>query len=320
MEFQIIEKYMKSEGIISHHTNSYNLFVNFLIQKIFDEITPIAIKDGNSDYTTTFGQVYIDKPFVVEEDTRTIKHITPYEARMREMFYEAQVSVDIIETHFENGTIKEEKINRKQHICRVPVMVGSSLCNLYGLSREEWIAANECEYDFGGYFIIKGKERVLIPQERINYNVVYTFRQPTQNKWMFTSEIRSMSDETGHSVLVQAKIEATGKQIVFSLPYIGEEIPAGYVLRALGMTNDEIRSELTFDDLFVNTILRAACRLKTQSECLEYIGEKSLHIIPKERRVAYAEQVIDNELFPHLGVATRKTFRYKIGNIMKIFF
>jgi DNA-directed RNA polymerase II subunit RPB2 len=309
MQFEVTKKFLSSEGIISHHLNSYNLFVNFLIQKIFDEIPPITIKDGNSEYTTTFGQVYIDKPFIVEED-RTIRHLTPYEARMREMFYEAQVSCDIIESYYENDIVKEEKINRKQHICRIPVMVGSSLCNLYGLSREEWIQAGECEYDMGGYFIVRGKERVLIPQERINYNSVYTFKQPSHNKWVYISEVRSMSDETGHSVLVQAKIDSTGKQIMFSLPYIGEEVPAGYVLKAIGCTKEEMKAYLNFDEEetpFFNTIVRASSRLKTQEECLEYIGEKSIHIIPKERRQTYAEQVLDNELFPHLGVSSRAT-------------
>lgn len=308
IQLSITERFIKEQTIISHHIDSYNHFVNFQIQKIFDEVPPITLVLGEkSKYVTTFGQVYVDKPFIVEDD-RTIRYITPHEARMRELFYESQVSVDIIETYYENETVVEEQVKRKQHICKLPVMVGSCLCNLYGKSRDEWVREFECEEDFGGYFVIKGKERVLIPQERINYNTVYTFSQKDGSKWSYVSEIRSISDETGHSVLVQGKIDQSGKGIMFSLPYVGEDIPVGYVLKALGTTKEELKVYLDLDDdeiSYFNNIIRSSIKLKTRDECLEYIGERSLHIIPKDRRQVYAEQVLDNELFPHLGLCAR---------------
>ena len=54
-------------------------------------------------------------------------------------------------------------------------MLQSCKCNLNNMTVENRVKSGECRYDKGGYFIINGKERVLVAQERINYNCVYTF-------------------------------------------------------------------------------------------------------------------------------------------------
>lgn len=41
-------------------------------------------------------------------------------------------------------------------------MVGSKNCALIDKTPEEKVQAGECEYDEGGYFIIKGGEKVIV--------------------------------------------------------------------------------------------------------------------------------------------------------------
>ena len=66
-----------------------------------------------------------------------------------------------------------------------PVMVGSEWCTLYGKSKEDKIALGECELDQGGYFILKGSEKVIVGQERMAYNFVYTFKSKDEkNPWV----------------------------------------------------------------------------------------------------------------------------------------
>merc|ERR1712023_395815 len=84
-------------------------------------------------------------------------------------------------------------------------MVGSSKCFLANMSKQQRVYRGECEYDHGGYFIVKGKERCLISQERMNHNIVYVFEQKPSQKYAMVAEIRSMSEETRHSVFVQMK-------------------------------------------------------------------------------------------------------------------
>ena len=63
------------------------------------------------------------------------------------------------------------------------------------MTPNERIKAGECEKDQGGYFLIRGKERVLIPQLRNIYNVPLVFKQKNGDKYKYIAEIRSMSEE-----------------------------------------------------------------------------------------------------------------------------
>lgn len=57
------------------------------------------------------------------------------------------------DTHvYKRGIIKETK---QVNIGLLPVMVKSNLCWLHRLQE------NDCQFDYGGYFLIKGTEKVL---------------------------------------------------------------------------------------------------------------------------------------------------------------
>ena len=43
-------------------------------------------------------------------------------------------------------------------------MLGSQLCPTYNSTAEEKTGMEECAFDKGGYFIIKGSEKVLVGQ------------------------------------------------------------------------------------------------------------------------------------------------------------
>jgi DNA-directed RNA polymerase II subunit RPB2 len=317
----VIKKFLSEEGLVSHQINSYNHFLKFGLQKIFDETPQIFIEKGEEKYTVKFGQVYVDKPCIIEED-RSIKYITPLEARTRNLFYEGQISVDIIEEHYKKDILVDTKVHNKYAISKIPIMVGSCYCNTYNSTKGEWIDTfKECEKDPGGYFIINGNERVLVGQERIAYNNVFVFAQKPGNKFAYVAEIRSMSEETGHSVLTQSKIDTYGKKLCMSLPYIPEEVPVGIIFKALGILEDEeIKKICNYDSKtkqIYDTMIRTSRLIRTREDALNYLGERSLHIIPPEKRVAYAEQVLDNEIFPHLSGTTRYQKAVYIGYIIK---
>jgi len=52
----------------------------------------------------------------------------------------------------------------------MPVMLRSSKCQLSGKSTAELSKANECPLDPGGYFVIKGAEKVILIQEQLSKN------------------------------------------------------------------------------------------------------------------------------------------------------
>jgi DNA-directed RNA polymerase II subunit RPB2 len=74
-------------------------------------------------------------------------------------------------------------------------MVRSNFCLLQGLPDEEFYSLGECPYDSGGYFVVKGSEKVLIAQERMAANQVYTFKK--QSPYTYFSTVTSMMEKGG---------------------------------------------------------------------------------------------------------------------------
>ena len=314
--FRLIEEYFNVEGVANLQLSSFNHFIEYGLQNIINEEPEIRIDiNKNMYYLVRFGSVTIDKPYIIESD-RSTNQITPAACRLRDLTYDAPVCVNITEETWESDVLIDKKQHNKIPITRIPIMLRSSKCNLTGKNKEDIVKAGECTSDPGGYFIIKGKERVLITQERVNYNSVFVFRQKPQSKYNHIAEIRSMSEETGHSILIQAKILPTGKSITFSLPYITQEIPAGIVLKAFDIKTPEqiamVLEQGYVTNSIIKDILQESCTITSQEDALEYIGKFAMHVIPREKRIVYAKQMLENELFPHLGTTST--------NITKVLF
>lgn len=110
--------------------------------------------------------VYVGEPSSEESIQYSVK-VLPHECRLRDLTYSAPIYVDIEYTRG-NQKIKKEGIM----IGRMPIMLRSSRCPLSKLTTEEEMAhANECPYDPGGYFIIRGAEKVVLMIEQVsNFN------------------------------------------------------------------------------------------------------------------------------------------------------
>ena len=61
-------------------------------------------------------------------------------------------------------------------------MIQSDFCILHGMTKENRFSMGECKNDRGGYFIIEGKEKVIIPRERNAVNVLFTKSYSNSNK------------------------------------------------------------------------------------------------------------------------------------------
>jgi DNA-directed RNA polymerase II subunit RPB2 len=377
--WSILGDHFKKKGFVHHQIESFNHFINVDLSKIITEEPPIVIshpdipgeesKSSNyKSYTVQFSDVYIPKPTVTEED-RSLRGFCPGEARQRDLTYDAPVYVTITTTMDPGGNLDPEvERHIRVVIGRIPIMSRSSHCHLTDMTPHARIKAGECEYDSGGYFIVKGKERVLIPQLRGVYNIPLVLKRKVREKFKYIAEIRSMSEETGHSVLLQALIGVDNRTLVFSLPYIKEYIPMGVVFKALGYIEEkQIRDLIGLDcDLtsrYVRLIVRDAFFCDEQSDGMElfmlqddkkdfkdqrskfileklwseaddderrvwknemtrnnalyHIGKFTLHTLKEDKRCAYARQVVESELFPHMGItSTHKEKAYLLGHIV----
>tara|TARA_B110000259_G_C14034207_1_gene408375 strand:- start:4811 stop:9541 length:4731 start_codon:yes stop_codon:yes gene_type:complete len=358
--WEILGDYFNKKGFVTHQIESFNEFIQNGISKVISEEPDIKIVSDDpknfKTYTVSIDDLYIPKPTVIEE-TREIRELFPYEARLRDLTYDSPLYVNIVETLETEDDIEITKHNRIL-LGRIPLMIRSNLCYLNNCTKNERVENKECENDEGGYFIIKGKERVLISQLRNVYNIPLVHAQKPGTKYKYICETRSMSEETGHSVLIQVNLSVDERVLTFTLPYIKEQIHVGVVFKALGYKNEEIMQliglncekaekylklivndsffveensgfELFSDDLkeefsdkFIDdtksniSLLESLWDQLTIEEkeeykqkastrkALRYIGTFSKNPQKENEKHIYAEQVVQNEIFPHLGITS----------------
>src|SRR3990167_8586875 len=237
--WKILKNLFDSGEVVYNQIQSYNNFVQFGLQEIIDQESTISLKD----YTVKFGQVHISKPMIAENNT--LLPLFPQDARYRNLTYDAVLRVDI--TEIVNVEGKQEIRHRNaEEIGRLPVMLKSILCNLHGIYEPE--KYGECPNDPGGYFIVKGTERVLASQFRMAYNNLIVVKCKKGEKYEYICKTRSMSDETGHSVSIQCFLDHE-QVLFFSLPCVKIPIPAGIVFLALGYDIDETQELIGIDNL-----------------------------------------------------------------------
>lgn len=320
--FPIIGSYFEEYGPVRNQFDAYNHLITTLLPKIVSESSSIKIHIPQQDlfYRVSFENTYIDKALDKKNDI-----IYPNDARLRDLTYECQVFVDIREEWLDTkGNLVSFNIHKKKLLLKLPVMVRSICCNLHSLTENERVGVGECPLDPGGYFIINGKERALIAQERLNYNHVYCFTESSSAesaKYPYVAEIRSMSEETAHSVSIHAKINREMSSFVFSLPYVSRDIQALIVFRAIGCTNREIVSyinPITPDEIsVVRKLIRQSYQYPTTESAILHISEYIQKVEDdEERKISSAQQIVDNELFPHLGISSAIEKGMMLGEMM----
>ena len=379
--WNILGDHFKRKGFVHHQTESFDQFINVGIHKIITEEPEIVLNSKNgknpgsyTSYKVSFSNVYVPNP-TVTEDTRVLRGFFPAEARQRDLTYDSPIYATVTETLEIDGKEPETNQHVRVVLGRIPIMLRSSKCYLTDMTPEERIQAGECKHDQGGYFLIRGKERVLVSQLRGVYNTPLVYEQRSGDKYSFSCEMRSMSEETGHSVLISAVIGVDDRTLSFSLPYIKDYIPMGVVFKAMGYRTDQfadliglscektkkyisliindsffveekddgfllfvfenqkkVAESLRADETTADGKRRVNDKLKemwknenpddwkhksTKINALKYIGQHTNHPIKESERKDYAEQVVECEIFPHMGVtSTIKEKAYLLGHMI----
>ena len=240
-------------------------------------------------------------------------HLTPSQtALLREA-----TEKSMVEANRQRRTIILEKI----YLGKFPVMIQSDFCILSGLPRETRYNMGECMNDIGGYFIIDGKEKTVIPQEKFGDNMLY-IRKSGDDTYLYSAEIRSVSENVSKPIrTLSVKIVAptgrfTFKNIVVSVPNIRKPVPLFILFRALGVLSDkEIIKTCLLDmkkyesmvDLFIPSVHDAAT-IMSQREALHYLA-----ILTKGKTVANVLEILADYLFPHIGEMNFLEKAYYLG-------
>ena len=335
-----------SNPLVKHQIDSYNKFIDNTLGQIIAGFNPIKIKVANpkndlgSDNTYCISinilQPSVTKPrYQLPDGTQNI--MTPYIARMNNMSYSSSVYVNVhvvTEVTNKNGmTEKFDKTVNNIYIGKIPIMVKSKLCvsnQIPGICEEN---NNECIYDFGGYFIINGNEKVLISQDRINENKTLVFR-PNNNSEGLYAEIRSICDSSylppkTTCLNMSGKLNHMGRIIRINTSFLRSEVPVFVMFRALGITSDkEIINHIVYDmdkeknERIISELMACcedSCDITTQEQAENVLikimigaNKNNEH---EENRELLRNNLI-NDFLPHVGKSYRRKALY-VGYIIR---
>ena len=211
-------------------------------------------------------------------------------------------------------------------IGKIPIMLRSKYCILNNFPNEEKQILGECNYDLGGSFIINGSEKVIISQERVAENKVYTFKSSKSNtKYSHVVEVKSVLETKflpakNISVKLSSKENVYGKNIRVTVPHIKADIPLVIVFRALGIESDkDIVQHIVLDMKSKHMIkllkasLVASSHIQTQQTAMEFLTKyitttnqpKDIKI-NKEGKIAIVNDILQKEFLPHIGYSFQK--------------
>jgi DNA-directed RNA polymerase subunit B len=285
-KYILIKKYLEQHSLVESNITSFNNFIEKRMQEIVDEISDSLPKE--EDIEVKLGKVRVDKPLIHEADGSP-NHITPAEARLRNLTYSAPVMVEI--------TIKQgsQIESQEAEIGYIPVIVKSNACNIAGKTKEELEKLYIDPLDTGGYFIINGNERVMVMTEDLAEN--QPFIEKSKGKLM----LRLFSRRGSYRIPIA--ITDTNEGIIELSFSRFKNIPAIVVLKALGLTKESdiagyIGKET--DSLIVN--LYEYANIQNPEDAMMLIAEKTSLQGTKKEILDRVKQRIDSYLLPHIGL------------------
>ena len=222
------------------------------------------------------------------------------------------------------NTQKETMVLEKIFLGKFPIMIQSSYCVLSGLPREIRHTMGECSNDIGGYFIIDGKEKTVVSQEKFGDNMLY-IKESSDEKYLYSAEIRSVSENVSKPIrTLSVKIMAptpsyTYKNIVVNIPNVRKPVPLFIVFRALGIISDkqiitmcllDLEKHDNMVDLFIPSVHDAG-GIMNQLNALKYIAT-----LTKGKTVSQVLYILSDYFLPHVGEVNFIQKAYYLGYIV----
>jgi len=321
--------------LVKHQIDSYNKFINTTLPQIISGFNPIKITTKQTEIDNKIQRININvlnpsltKPiYQLPDGTQTI--MTPYIARMNNLTYSSSlyVNVHIIIEYLneDNILVKIDKYVNNVYIGKIPIMVRSTACILHQVPAIGDNDNNECRYDYGGYFIVNGNEKVLIMQDRINENDTLVFA-PNNNSDGLYAEIRSMNDSIylppkTTSLNMSGKLNHMGRSIRLNTSFIRSEIPVFIMFRALGILSDkEIIQHIVYDldnkdNQRIIVQLMACCDDASEIHTQQQAEEVLIKIMTgvnktTQNATKILRENIINDFLPHVGKNYRRKALY----------
>ncbi|CAL9153212.1 unnamed protein product [Musa hybrid cultivar] len=270
-KFQLLPAFLRVRGLVKQHIDSFNYFINHDIKKIMKANDLLVCRHDPTFYLRQlYTNIEVGEPSV--DVDFSIEKLTPHLCRLSDRTYAAPIKVDIEYTKG-NQPNKTPEVKRGLVIGRMPIMLRSCRCALSGKDEAELSKLGECPLDPGGYFVVKGTEKVILIQEQLSKNRIII---DTDSKGRVTASVTSSTHETkSKTVFFMDK-----DKIYLQLNQFSKPIPIMVIMKAMGMESDQeivqmVGRDPRYGGLLLPSIQECASeRIYTQQQALDYLDGK----------------------------------------------
>jgi len=326
---QLIKLYFKQPNILYEHLfSSYNQFI--------EEIIPYSLnKENNYFYESITDSIYLHG-FKCENIRIKPSMVSPKETRTKHLKYFATILADVTQFVEKEDLVTGDKtvtpvgeMEKDVSIASIPVMVKSKYCTTSIKNN----LLEECKNDPGGYFIVNGKEKIIMSIEKMVDNKILIFSKsdPTAVEGKtYLAHINSRQDDWSDNLqILTIKNKKNGELVLSNSQFA--DIPLFIIMRALGLESDiDIISNITYnmEDVEILNLLRPSIifstdengvMIRTKEEAYNYMITK----LKRNRRISmtdealatiqkkmYLEKILRRDLLPHLGEDIPKKIRF----------
>lgn len=326
----------RGANMVRHQLDSFDEFVRERIPSIISTCNNIEV---HNDWMPAHGMhqhrltISMENPRMARpsgcESDGTAVVLTPEEARLRGYSYSAPLYVDIrvqaraaVAADATGDAVElctDEKRILNVCIGRVPIMVRSRYCITHAIPL---LMHGECRYDYGGYFIVNGNEKVIVANDRMAENTTFVFcNNKATLTYSHSAEIRSVgwpgdgSAGTVKSLVLRASARPNqfGRYVRVALPHAKQDVPLMLLFRAFGVESDrdivelitmslDADEERMLSDQLVGSI--AECSdVRCARDALEVLA-RAMNVDDGDAsssRMDYMRSVISRDILPHAG-------------------
>jgi DNA-directed RNA polymerase III subunit RPC2 len=264
-KWKLIPLYLRAQPLIRHHIASFNYFVDKELRQIV-RWNGYVTSEASSNWFLKYLDIRVGTPSVFEH-VDVQRPLTPHQCRISDLTYAAPLLVDI--EHYRCG---QRETVTNVFIGYLPIMLRSSRCCLLQAQSDAELAERfrECPLDPGGYFIVRGAERVILIQEQL-----------CKNRMLVELDARGDLCATVTSSTAERKSRTAvvyrGERLYLRHNTLTEDIPIVIVFRAMGIHSAaEVVALISWHAPLLEPSLEQAEALgiESASEALRYIGQR----------------------------------------------
>jgi len=288
--------------------------------------------------------IYIAPPTF--QQGSTIRRLFPNDARLWNISYSINFSFDILVRYTistideKTHTVKVDKsdvVFSKHQLFAIPILLKSKFCSTHGATSTLLTKMDECKHEQGGYFIVNGKEKVLITRQEQAFNAIIITKKPESDpKIKLITSVncqhpvtRLTRNVTMYILKGEGKSSDLENVIRINIPQVNGAIPVFILFRALGVDTDEEIVNMIVPDSssvegnsiknFLYESILDAYPIINQSLAIEFIRTLTKGFI-----IENVLQILNEQVFSHvqnmpltkaqyLAEWVRKTIRVQLG-------